>query len=77
MVKRGDNWTTASVDIEILQGDTQDPLSGGGGDPGDRVYDFVYGQTPAAPAPDVVESGTPASPSTDTITGSLYAYTEE
>ena len=70
--KRGDNWLSVSVGVEILQGDKQDPNS-----PTSRVYDAVNAGVPSNPSTDRVIAGTPANPSTDTIQGNLYAYTLE
>ena len=72
LTKRGDNWVSVSVGMEILQGDTEDPLAGTG-----RFYDAVVAGTPASPSADRVLAGTPTSPSTDTIQANIYAYTLE
>ena len=69
LTKRGDHWLSVSVGVEVLQGDTEDPLAGTG-----RFYDAVIAGTPESPSADRVLAGTPAAPSTDTIQANIYAY---
>ena len=70
--KRGDDWITVSVGVEILQGDTEDPLAST-----TREYDYILAGSASSPSLDVIDAGTASNPSTDTITGSLYAYSLE
>ena len=64
--KRGHDWLSVAVEVELVPGDSQDPLATL------PDYDFIIAGTPASPSADWIIAGTPAAPSTDWIRAELY-----
>lgn len=71
-VKRGDNWVSASVSVEMVIGDYEDPAA-----VGTREYDFIIAGTPASPSVDEIIAGDPLnSVLLPKIAANLYYYTK-
>lgn len=64
--KRGHDWLSVSVEVELIPGDSQDPLATL------PDYDFIIAGTPASPSADWIIAGTPAAPSIEWIRAELY-----
>lgn len=67
-VKRGDNWNSVTMPVEILPGDREDA------DVPAPTYNWSIAGTPASPSTDWSLSGTPDTPSTDRSIAHLYYY---
>ena len=68
-VKRGHNWVSTTIIVEMVPGDADDPLA-----VGERVYDTIVAGSPQTPSADVIVAGLPPSP--EFISASIYYYTE-
>jgi len=68
LVKRGHNWISVTLGMELIPGDT--PI----GSPGITWPNFIYANTPTTAPADSIVAGTPTSPSADLIRAGLYDY---
>lgn len=66
--KRGDNWLSVTIVVEMLQGDDDDDKA--------QLLDseWIIAGTPDTPSTDWLLAGTPATPSTDWVRAELYYY---
>lgn len=71
LVKRGDNWLSVTVSIEVIPHDPVDPLANL-----TRNYDIIVAGSPSVPSLDVTDAGNPTGPSTDITIAELYNYQE-
>lgn len=64
--KHGHDWLSVSVQVELVPGDSQDPLATL------PDYDWIIGRNPYDPAPDWIIGKLPVDPATDWIRAELY-----